>query len=201
MTEKQIAKIQKDIRQIRNMLAEEKRLMEVIEDPICMRYKVLKECISIGDYKSGLNFLRWFKRNFLDDPGYPVFLFEGIIVLFKTGKLKDAESLALRTFYSNTYLFDQFFTGKAENDMDRMDWNNWESVEVLDDFVYSARDKRLLDFSLWLTALTNRRDFENKMENYLEILQNLMIETDHETFEFLRGLQKKIQVDSRGKIV
>ncbi len=57
-----------------------------------------------GQYHDGqgLRYFNWFNKNFSDDSGYPDFLFEWTIILFKTGRLKEAEKKAFETFRSNT---------------------------------------------------------------------------------------------------
>jgi hypothetical protein len=50
-----------------------------------------KYYVQLGDYAGGLRYTRWFDKNFPDDIGYPDFLFEWTIILFRNAKLKEAE--------------------------------------------------------------------------------------------------------------
>jgi hypothetical protein len=188
MTEKQIARGQKKIKNLRAALAYEKSRVGFYDDGRGLRYLVIRECLKINDYKSGLNFFKWFNKNFPDDIGYPVFLFECLIVLFMNGKVKEAEVMALKVFYGNTYLIEKFLYGCADGDMERMEWSNWESVEILEDFKYSANDKNLAGFSIWLKTLVGSQEFKKKTETYLGILKRLMTENDSEIRDQLKGL-------------
>lgn len=187
MTEKQIARVQKKIKNLRAALAYEKTRVGFYDDGRGLRYIVIGECLKINDYKSGLNFLKWFNKNFPDDIGYPVFLFESAIVLFKTGKIRAAEGMVLKAFYGNTYLIEMFFNGHVNDDMERMEWSNWESVEILEDFKYSAKNEELQDFSAWLETLISSAGFKGKMDTYLRILKRLMTEEDSEMRDLLKG--------------
>ena len=187
MTEKQIARVQKKIKNLRAALAYEKTRVGFYDDGRGLRYMVIRECLKINDYKAGLNFLKWFNKNFPDDIGYPVFLFECTIVLFMNGKIKEAEEMALRVFYGNTYLIEKFLNGHAKDDMGKIELSNWESVEILDDFKYSSKNEELQDFSAWLETLISSAGYKEKMETYLRILKRLMTEEDSEMRELLKG--------------
>ncbi len=80
-----IAKIRKDLS------ADRKFLGGTHHDGSGLRYLPPELFIKLNDYKGGLRYLRWFHKTFPDDSGFPVFLFEWTIILFKTGKTKEAE--------------------------------------------------------------------------------------------------------------
>ncbi len=46
------------------------------DDSRGLKYLTLEYYIKIQDYNGGLNYTRWFQRNFPDDIGFPEFLFE-----------------------------------------------------------------------------------------------------------------------------
>lgn len=198
MTEKQIARVQKKIKSLRAALAYEKTRFGLYDDGRGLRYIVIGECLKINDYKAGLNFLKWFNKNFPDDIGYPVFLFECTIVLFMNGKIKEAEEMALKTFYGNTYLFEMYINGRVEDDMERMEWSNWESVEILESFKYSANDTNFVDFSIWLKTLFGSEEFKKKTETYLGILKRLMTENDSEMRDLLKGWLSQLRNNQIG---
>jgi hypothetical protein len=52
----------------------------------------------LQDYKEAMRYFNWFHKNLDDDSGYPTFLFEWTLKLFKNGKLNEAEKKALETF-------------------------------------------------------------------------------------------------------
>ncbi|MHA1955106.1 MAG: hypothetical protein ACW96U_14295 [Candidatus Heimdallarchaeaceae archaeon] len=109
MTPNQVERIQAKIRQIRSALAAEKNEIGFPTDSQGLRYLPLGYHIKIQDYKGGLDYTRWFQKNFPDDIGFPEFLFEWSIILFKLGKIEEAERVIIQTFRGNTYLFDKNF--------------------------------------------------------------------------------------------
>lgn len=136
-------------KQIRYTLALEKREFGVYDDSRGLRYLPLKYYLKIEDYRGGLNYTRWYQKNSPDDIGFPEFLFEWIIILFKLGKLEDAEKMALRTFFSKTYLFEKFFK-RPIIQIDKWEWSNWEGIEIANELQYNCDDENLHDFSEWL---------------------------------------------------
>jgi hypothetical protein len=86
----------------------QKRWGGFYDDNRGLRYLPSAQFIKLRDYKGGLRYLRWFNRTFPDDNGYPIFLFEWTLILFKTGNLKEAEKKAFETFFANNFLFDKF---------------------------------------------------------------------------------------------
>jgi hypothetical protein len=119
-----------------------------------------------------MRYFRWFAKNFDDDSGYPTFLFEWSITLYKNGRLSDAESLVLLTFFSNTYLID-WFLGKEKRVSDIKEQSNWQSVDLLEDFPYNHRDPTLSDFSDWLTLFLLSEKFAKYSHEFLKIKQKL----------------------------
>ena len=83
MTPKQIERVRSKIKQIRATFAAEKRKFGAYDDSRGLRYLPLEYYIKLQDYKGGLTYTRWFQKNFPDDIGFPDFLFEWTIILFK----------------------------------------------------------------------------------------------------------------------
>lgn len=83
MTPKQIERLRDKISRIKRTLAAEKRKFGWYDDSRGLRYLPTKYFVEIQDYKGGLGYLRWFSKNFPDDGGFPDFLFEWTIILFK----------------------------------------------------------------------------------------------------------------------
>ena len=109
MTPKQAERLQTKIKQIKSALAaDKKRSGGYYDDSAGRRYQPPQYYIKLGDYSGGATYFRWFYKNFPDDAGFPDFLFEWTLNLFKTGKIKDAEKMAFKTFCRNTYIFDKF---------------------------------------------------------------------------------------------
>ena len=179
MTPKQIERIQSKIKQIRLALAAEKREFGAFDDSRGLRYLPLEYYIKIQDFKGGLNYTRWFQKNFPDDIGFPEFLFEWTIILFKLGKLEDAEKMALKTYFANAYLFDKFFKRQIIK-IDKWEWSNWEGSEIAEEFQYSCNDKNLLDCTEWLEQLENTDRFKSKVDRFLEIQKALKEEDSTE---------------------
>src|SRR5438876_962575 len=138
MTPKQILRTQKKISGIRRVLAAEKRTFGCYDDSRGLRYLPTRLYVKIQDYSGGLIYTRWFRKNFPDDIGFPEFLFEWTIILFKMNKLKDAEKKAFQTFCSNTYLFDKYF-GKPIVRIEKYEGSNVGEPEFLNDFPYSSQ--------------------------------------------------------------
>ena len=105
-------------------------------------------------------YLRWFAKNFPDDAGFPDFLFEWAIILFKNGKIKDAERKSVEAYFRNTYIFDKFF-GRAIQIIEKLE--NWsiEQPEFIDDLKYSANQPELADFSEFLHSLEQSEKFQS----------------------------------------
>jgi hypothetical protein len=119
--------------------------------------------------------LNWFNKNFPDDSGYPIFLFESTLILYKCGKLNEAEEKAHRTFFSNTYLFDKFL-GKEALQLDKNESSNWEFESLVDHFIYSKTDIEYDDFAIWLEAILKSNVFLEKANEFIEISRKLKTE-------------------------
>jgi hypothetical protein len=184
MTPKQIERIQKKIKDIRKALSNEKRMFGGSHDGRGLRYAPTGLYLKIQDYKGGLTYLRWFSKNFPDDIGMPVFLFEWTIILFKLGKLKDAESKAIQTYFANSYLFDKFFE-RTVNQIDKYENSNLMTVDFADFLSYTKNQSELKDFAEWLTDFEKSERFEKIKSKYLEICKRLKTENDTETRSYL----------------
>ena len=179
MTPKQIERIQAKIKQIRATLAAEKRKFGAYDDSRGLRYLPLEYYIKLMDYKGGLTYTRWFQKNFPDDIGFPDFLFEWTIILFKIGKIEDAEKMAVKTYFSNTYLFDKFFNRPIVQ-IDKYESTNWESPDIVQHFNYSSSNEDLLDFSDWLKEFEETERFRKIVNRYIEIQKALKREDSTE---------------------
>lgn len=185
MTPKQAERLQKKISDIRRALAAEKRKFGAYDDSRGLRYLPTKYYLQLGDYRGGLTYLRWFGRNFPGDGGFPDFLFEWTVILFKSGKLKEAAQKAFETFCANTYLFDRFF-GRPVFPVDKWEGSNLAAPSFTERFPYSSRQAELADFSVWLENLTLSEAFTYQSSRYIEVYKRLKTENDREArFELL----------------
>ena len=184
MTPKQIDRVKKKIADIKRTLAAEKRKFGCYDDGRGLRYLPTKYFIQLADYSGGLTYTKWFVKNFPDDIGFPDFLFEWTIILFKTGKTKEAEQKAFQTFCSNTYLFDKYF-GRQIIPIDKWEESNLETLAFTKYFDYSSEQKELADFSEWLYMLISSHGFINKLNKYIDIQKRLKNEDDLETRQYL----------------
>jgi tetratricopeptide (TPR) repeat protein len=152
MTPKQVDRIKSKIKNIKAALAADKRYWGGFHhDGMGLRYRPLQFYIQIEDYSGALRYLNWFNKNFPDDAGFPVFLFEWMIILFKTGRLDEAKKKAVETFNRNNYLFDKFF-GRQITPIEKWEGSNLEIADyAIKHFDYSYETENLSDFSLWLT--------------------------------------------------
>ena len=184
VTPKQIERLRTKISTIKRTLASEKRKYGAYDDSRGLRYMPTKYFIQLGDYKGGLTYLKWFSKNFPDDGGFPDFLFEWTIILFKCGQTKDTEKKAFETFCANTYLLNKFF-GKPIAPIDKWEGSNLAVADFTDYFDYSSNQPELVDFSEWLNGLINRVDFKNRCDKYIEIQKKLKTENDPKARSYL----------------
>ena len=90
MTPKQTDRTQNKIAKIKRALAADKRLWGCYDDSRGLRYLSPALYLKLKDYKGAMRYFNWFQKNFSDDSGYPSFLLEWTITLFKNCKLKEA---------------------------------------------------------------------------------------------------------------
>jgi hypothetical protein len=154
------------------LAADTKRHGGYYDDSRGLRYLPPSLYLKLQDYNGAMRYFRWFAKNFDDDSGYPTFLFEWSITLYKNGRLLDAESMVLLTFFSNNYLID-WYLGKEKRASDIKEQSNWQSVDLLKDFPYSHRDPMLSDFSDWLTLFLSTDKYKEYSQGFLKIQQKL----------------------------
>jgi hypothetical protein len=179
MTPKQLERLHTKIKSIRATLAAEKRKFGAYDDSRGLRYLPPSLYIKMQDYKGALTYLRWFQQNFPDDSGYPDFLFEWTFILFKVGKLKDAERKALQTFCANSYLFDKFM-GRPIIPIDKYEGSNLAIPAFADYLTYNHTQPDCLDFAQWLIALEQTPAFQEKCAQFIEWSKQLKVEHDLE---------------------
>lgn len=181
MTPKQEERIRNKIKKIKAALAADKKYWSgYYHDGQGLRYAPPRLYIQLSDYSGGLRYLNWFNKNFPDDSGFPDFLFEWTVILFKTGRIKEAEKKAFQTFARNTYLFDKFFDRPIIK-IDKWEGSNLEVAEFATDyFDYSCRQEQLSDFAEWLDKLTQTKKFRTLTDKYIEIYKRLKNECDVE---------------------
>jgi hypothetical protein len=186
MTPKKEERIRKKIKDIKTALAADKKKWGgQYHDGRGLRYIPPQLYIELNDFTGGLRYFNWFNKNFPDDSGYPDFLFEWTIVLFKTGRLKEAEKKAFETFCSNTYIIDIFF-GRQVTKLKKWEGSNLETQEFADNqFFYSSQHDNLSDFSEWLKKFIATEKFILLSNKYIDIHKRLETEKDMETRHFL----------------
>lgn len=180
MTPKQTEKLKKKIADIKRILAAEKRKFGGYDDSRGLRYLPTQYFVQLSDYKGGLSYLKWFYKSFPDDGGFPEFLFESAILLFKDGRLKEAASAAFRTFCSNPYWIDRFL-GRPMVQLDIWHSSNLMEVEYTKALAYTSDQPELVDFGGWLRELITTEDFARRSSRYVEIYRQLKSETDKES--------------------
>jgi len=180
MTEKQIERIKLKIAKYKKALADDKKFWGgYYHDGRGIRYVIPEQYIKICDYKGAVKYFNWFAKNFPDDTCYPIFLFEWTFSLFKCGKLVEAEKKAHRTFFSNTYLLDNFL-GKEPLQLEKNESFSWESESLLKHFTYSNKNIEFTEFGEWLETVLQSRSFLDKANNFIEISRQLKIESELE---------------------
>ena len=169
MTAKQTERLRKKIADVKRALAADKRKHGTYDDSRGLRYLPLQYFVALGDYPGALSYLKWFTRNFEDDMGFPDFLFECTIVLFKSGKMKEAEQKAFDSFCSNSYLFDKFFDSRIIP-LAKWEGSNLAAPSFVAAFHYSHHQPGLSDFSVWLQGLISSEDFVERCRQYTDLL-------------------------------
>lgn len=194
MTPKQEERIRNKIRKIKAALAADKKFWGgEHHDGQGLRYAPPQLYLKLGDYTGGLRYINWFYKNFPDDSGFPDFLFECTVILFKTGRLKQAEKKAYETFTRNTYLFDKFF-GKPIHKIDKYENSRLQSPEFAAEyFEYSARQEELSDFAAWLDKFTQAEKFITAAHTYIDIYKKLQHERDVETRGYLLRQARQLE--------
>jgi hypothetical protein len=193
MTPKQEERIRKKIVDIKKALAEDKkRWGGFYDDSRGLRYMPPQHFIKLKDYKGGLRYLRWFWRTFPDDSGFPIFLFEETLILFKTGKLKEAESKAYKTFAANNYLFDKFL-GKELLKIEKNEFSNWEKSTLTDYLTYSKSEIEFSDFAEWIHNFLTSENFYKFTNEFIEIEKQLQVEPV--------GKKRSALIDKRSKLL
>jgi len=175
MTDKQKDRIKDKIKKVKSALTAEKRKYGAFDDSRGLRYLPTEWSIRIGDYDGGLKYLKWFNKNFPDDMGFPEFLFESTIVFFKTGQLKEAEDFAMRTYFSNTFLFDTYFKRKLQH-ADKKVSASFQQADYVQNFIYSHDQDAFLEFSDWLSKFIQSDRFVKTKSEFDDIEKQLETE-------------------------
>jgi hypothetical protein len=180
MTEKQAERVKQKIKKIKSALAaDKKRWGGFYDDSRGLRYLPLEQYIKLKDYSGGNRYINWFYKNFPDDSGFPDFTFECAIILFYSGKLKEAQKKLFETYMSNTYLIDKFL----ENDViqiEKQERSNISGIAYLNYFNYSCTNLELSDFTSWVKEVVNTELFKTSAEEFIQLQQQLLTEREYE---------------------
>ncbi len=173
MTENQAERIKDKITKIKRALAADKRRWGgFYDDSRGLRYLPPALFLKLSDYKGALRYFKWFEKNFPDDTGYPIFLFEWTITLYKNGQFKNAEKKTLETFFSNTYLIDKFLD-KEFLYLDIAESSNWELETMIENFKYSKKNTDLQDFAEWIQQFVISDTFCRYANEFVDIGKRL----------------------------
>lgn len=186
MTPKQQERIKNKIKKIKAALSADKKYWGgQHHDGRGLRYIPPQYYIQLNDFTGGLRYFNWFHKNFPDDSGYPDFLFEWTIILFKTRRIKEAEKKAFETFCLNTYLFDTYF-GREVTKIKKYEGAKLETLDFADSqFCYSNKQEQLTDFSDWLEKFIATEKFIRLSTKFIDIKKRLETESDVEIRYYL----------------
>lgn len=180
MTENQTERLKLKIKKIKAALAADKRRWGgFYDDSRGLRYLPLQYYIKLADWTGGIKYLKWFQKNFPDDIGFPDFLFEWTIILFKSGDVKKAEQKAFSTFCSNTYIIDKFF-GRPVVPLDKYENSNIDIPEFANYLTYLSSQQDLTDFANWLGHFTGSGKFVVASQKFIDIYRQLKTEDNRE---------------------
>lgn len=193
MTEKQAEKLKQKIKRIKlDLAADKRRWGGFYDDSRGLRYLPPQYYIKLGEFAGGLKYFKWFKKNFPDDRGFPDFLFEWTIILFKTDRVNETEKKVFETFCCNSYVIDKFF-GRPVVPLDKYEGSNIDIPDFVDYFNYSSEQPDLIDFSKWLDNYTRTDKFKAASRKYIDIYIRLKKENDIETRSYLIQQAKQLE--------
>ncbi|WP_229204297.1 hypothetical protein [Dyadobacter alkalitolerans] len=140
--------------------------------------------MQLADYVGGLAYTKWFAKNFPEDAGFPDFLFEWTIILYKAGQSRQAGHKAFETFCSNTYVLDKFFERPIIH-VDKWEGSNLENPSFLEYFQYNYKQPGLEDFAGWLQSFLSTDEFTQAASRFVELSKALHNEDDIEKRSYL----------------
>lgn len=184
MTPKQTERLRSKIAEIKKVLAGEKRKFGGYDDSRGLRYLPIKYFVQLGDYGGGLVYLKWFARNFPDDAGFPDFLFEWTLILYKVGQRRQAGQKAFETFCSNIYVFEKFFD-RAIIPIDKWGGSTLENPLFLEYFPYNYQQPELEDFAEWLLSFLLAGEFIRAASRFVALSKVLNDEDNMEKRSYL----------------
>jgi hypothetical protein len=194
MTPRQILSLQKKIATIKGELAYEKRKFGGIHDGRGIRYMPTQYYVKLGDWVGGLAYTKWFHKNFPDDSGFPEFLFEWAVILFKNNLLIEAERMIFRTFCRNTYVLDEYW-GRVIIPLGKYEGSNLEVPEYVKYFKHKCGQKGFEDFDKWLDEVMKSEKFVNRCKSYIDSSVQLEIDHDREKRHYLVKYQSQLEKD------
>jgi len=181
MTPKQEERLRNKIARVRKELAADKKQWGgYYHDGHGIRYLPPELFIKLRDYKGGLRYLRWFDKAFPGDAGESIFLFEWTLILFKVGKVAEAEKKMLQTFFSNTHIFDKFL-GKVFLSPSKGENPDWKFTSLEEYFHYDKDEPELNDFAQWLEAAAAIERIYTLANEFIEIEKRIKDEPVGET--------------------
>ena len=137
------------------LAADKKRSGGFYNDGQGLRYAPPRLYIQLNDFTAGLRYMNWFEKNFPEDCGYTEFLFEWAIILFKRGRIKEAEKKVFQTFTSNIYVLHTFF-GDPIYKIEKLKRLDIEDSEYpIKHFSYSSTQENIIDFAAKLFSFAN----------------------------------------------
>jgi hypothetical protein len=186
MTPKQVERVKNKIKKIKAVLSADKKYWGGhYHDGQGLRYIPPQLYIQIDDFSGGLRYFNWFDKNFSDDSCYPDFLYEWTIILFKTGRLKEAEKKAFQLFCSDKVLF---------NKIVGQDNSTISDEEFVGSYINELKNKESLsEFKTWLNKLVTTEKFILLCNKYVDIKKRLKTEQDEETEEYLRKQLEQLE--------
>ncbi len=165
LTPAQEKRLRRKIDKIRKEISYERQKWGGHHDGRGLRYLPPDLFIQLCDYKGGLRYLRWFDRTFPDDATYPMFLFDWALILYKTGKTKEAELKAYGCLIEGDHIMETFI-GSELLPADRKDITAWKCESVEEYCTYSASDPEYSDYAVWLKQLFEPESMAKLADRY-----------------------------------
>jgi hypothetical protein len=193
MTDKQIERIKKTIKIYRARLAAEKRRFHGYFDNGGSRYIIPEFYLKIADYKGALTYFRWFTKEFPDDSGFPSLNLFWTLTLYQNKKIKEANSKAYKTAFSNTYLID-LICNKETIGIDKSELDGSESLVYAKQIVEGYIKLLTPEFKEWICRLNETEDFKSNLNRFISLQKLIKDESTGPSRSRLINESSKLEV-------
>ena len=117
-------------------------------------------------------------------------MFEWTFILFKCGKLIEAEKKAHSTFFCNSYLFNKFLN-KPFLTPKKTTGTSLQFESLTNDLPYKKEEPTFAEFAIWASQILQETTFLDKANKFIEIEKQLAVEpVGPKRSELIKSLHK-----------